>query len=176
MNSGQDCIDMAETLIVLAGGNAWAAAREFGSLAAHRGDAVAAKHWRHVARAILRQQTARLGVPLEQLFLSLVPMTQPAARESVPADPAAAESVAEAQAAPGTTPEAEASPAETAVVVDGTAETIEVAAADAEMSSDPAPGSREHNPNAPIPLRARRQAMLDASDAAAGDAMVREAA
>lgn len=169
MNSGQDCIDMAETLIVLVGANAWAAAREFGSAAAHRGDAAAAKQWRQVARAILRQQTARLGVPLEQLALSLVPMTPPATREPVAAEPAAAEQVASAMA-----PEAESSPAET-VVVDGTAETIELADGEI-LPPEPAPGSRERNPNAPIPLRARRQAMLDASDAPAGDAVVREAA
>jgi hypothetical protein len=187
MNSGQDCIDMAETLIVLAGPNAWLAAREFGSQAAHQGDAVGAKHWRGVARAILRKETARLSVPLEQLSLSLMPVAEPVVAEPVLIEPlrddpalAPARTDAEVIAAPAIVEavavEMEAAPAESAsAAVAEEAPAIETADIEV-VVLEPISSARELGANAPIPLRARRQAMVEALDEAAAEAIVREAA
>lgn len=58
MTSTDHVFEMADTLIVLAGGNAWAAARAFGSDLARDGKAELAREWRNVARAVLRKQAA----------------------------------------------------------------------------------------------------------------------
>jgi hypothetical protein len=68
MTSTDPIFEMAETLIVLAGANAWAAARAFGSEQAQVGKAETARQWRNVARAVLRKQAAAVGVPAETAF------------------------------------------------------------------------------------------------------------
>jgi hypothetical protein len=152
MSSGQECFEMAETLIVLAGANAWSAAREFGLQAALAGDADGAKYWRGVARAILRQQTARLGSPLEEISLAAAPATQAVVPAAVELSPP--------EAAPAEEPSGEAGAAEGAGIEPLLHEPTEVVLG--------------RDSQAPIPLRARRQAMI----AARGDAdrEVREAA
>jgi len=63
MSSTGTAFEMAETLIVLAGDNAWAAARAFGSDYAKRGKPEDARHWRDVARGVLRRISGALAEP-----------------------------------------------------------------------------------------------------------------
>lgn len=187
MSSGQDCIEMAETLIVLVGTNAWSAAREFASHAIEAGDAGGAKHWRNVARAILRKASIRLGPPADcpleiadataataateqqDLLISIeesaIVGKAPAAFEA--ADPLIAEPVADEPASAEPVIEAEAVEPVIKAVGESVVEQPVEAAAE--------PMSRR-NINAPIPLRARRQAMLEALGDATGAALEREAA
>jgi len=63
MTSTDHAFEMAETLIVLAGDNAWAAARSFGATLALEGKPELARQWRNVARAVLRKLTGAMASP-----------------------------------------------------------------------------------------------------------------
>jgi hypothetical protein len=59
MECRDDHAAMAETLLVLAGEGAWAAARAFGAEALREGDVARVKHWRLVARAVVQRNAER---------------------------------------------------------------------------------------------------------------------
>jgi len=138
--SGEHSGLMAETLIVLAGENAWSAARGFRAQSVRDGDLTRARYWRSVSRAVLETYAERLAVTAE---VSAMPDTAPAAPE-----------------APAEMPEAAAAPA----APDAAAETPEVAAATPEIATaDPDSATGWNNfGRAPIPLRARRNSSLHA--------------
>ncbi len=65
MTSTVPVFEMAETLVALTGDNAWAAARAFGSSFAKEGKPDQARHWRNVARAVLRKLNDATAGPHE---------------------------------------------------------------------------------------------------------------
>lgn len=66
--------EMAETLIVLTGDNAWNAARAFGSDCANKGKPEDARHWRDIARAVLRRISGGMAEPS---ILDAKPLIEP---------------------------------------------------------------------------------------------------
>ena len=65
MNSSLDVSQLAETLIVIAGDNAWNAARAFGSDYAQMDKPAEARQWRNVAKAVLRKYCNTFASPAE---------------------------------------------------------------------------------------------------------------
>lgn len=126
--SGEQSGLMAETLIVLAGENAWSAARAFAQQSVRDRDVTRARYWRSVARGVLKKYAARLASSAGDSAASS-------------ATPGALETLAEAHEAPAAAPAAPEAPAATP----------EIATAD----SEPAYGWKNIG-RAPIPLRARR--------------------
>ena len=74
MSSTATALEMAETLLVLTGDNAWNAARAFGSGYAKIGKPDEARHWRDVARAVLRKLS---GAMAEPAILDAKPVIEP---------------------------------------------------------------------------------------------------
>ena len=74
MLTTETAFEMAETLVVLAGDNAWNAARAFGSDFAKSGQTDTARHWRDVARAVLRKIS---GAMAEPSILDAKPVIEP---------------------------------------------------------------------------------------------------
>ena len=80
-NTGEQSGLMAETLIVLAGENAWSAARGFAQFSVHRRDVAQARYWRSVARGVLKRYAAKLA---SSAYASAERLAAPAAPEAAP--------------------------------------------------------------------------------------------
>jgi len=88
MNDNCEAWQMAETLVVLAGDNAWNAARAFGSDYAHLGKPDEARHWRNVAKAVLRKHCDAFASPAELRIAPEIPAEIMPADMTLPALPA----------------------------------------------------------------------------------------
>lgn len=98
MTDSEQVSEIAETLFVLVGESAWAAARAFGAEEAKAGKPAQARYWRNVARAVLRRLSGGFASPVEltikpdvsaeALPMAEWPLLAPAAPPAPAADPA----------------------------------------------------------------------------------------
>ena len=148
--SGEQSGLMAETLIVLAGENAWSAARGFAQFSVRNRDVGQARYWRNVARGVLKRFASKLAISAE---VSATPLAAPPAPPAAPDLAADLQVSAAALAARDALPEMKGVVAAAPAQPDAPAEKQEPKTATTDWASAE---SWKNLGRAPIPMRARR--------------------